>query len=87
MWFDEAQNYVIYAILIAGVFLAWAWRRPRQALRTVSMLALGFAIGLYVGIGTTAKGWFLLPLSVMQKQLHEQWQVPVSNLRHPIDRE
>jgi hypothetical protein len=83
MWFDEAQNYVMYAMLIAGVLLIFVWHRASSTPRTLCLLALAFGAGLYAGIGITAKGHLYLPLGVMQKQLQEQWNIPASGLTPP----
>jgi hypothetical protein len=50
-------------------------------------MALALGIGLNIGIEKTAGGWFYLPLGVMQKQMHEQWGLPMANLQRPADKQ
>ncbi len=87
MWYDEAENYVAYGMLTSAVFLCWSLYRHNSAVRTASLMGLARGIGLYVGIDKTAKGWFYLPLGVMQKQMHEQWGLPMTNLQRPVDKQ
>jgi len=95
MWYDEAENYIVYGTIIAVAFLGWSAlmlrstvprfaggslsvppkrasprRRKRQiygAVRTVSLMALALGAGLCLGVEKTARGWFYLPLGVMQQ--------------------
>jgi hypothetical protein len=87
MWYDEAETYVFYGILIASAFLCWSLYRHNSIIRTASLMALAFGVGLNLGIERTAKGSFYLPLGVMQKQMHEQWGLPMQNLLRPVDRD
>jgi hypothetical protein len=88
MWYNEAENYISYGLLGAAVFFVWALARahagrPHNSLRIISLTALAFGIGLDLGIETTATGSFYLPFGVMQKQMHEMWDIPLANLKQP----
>jgi hypothetical protein len=87
MWYNEAEDYVFYGMLFAAAFLCWSIYRRNDNVRTASLIALALGIGLYFGIDKTAGGWFYLPLGVMQKQMHDQWGLPMKNLLRPVDKE
>jgi hypothetical protein len=86
MWYNDAEDYISYGLLGAAVFFVWSLAlahvgQPDNAVRTISLVGLAFGTGLYLGIASTAKGSFYLPLGVMQKQMHEMWEIPLTNLR------
>jgi hypothetical protein len=86
MWYSDAEDYISYGLLGAAVFFVWSLAlahsgRPHNAVRIISLVGLAFGMGLYLGIASTAKGSFYLPLGVMQTQMHEMWEIPLTNLR------
>lgn len=83
MWYDEVENYVFYGMLIAAVVLCWSLYAHNSTVRTISLTVLAFGIGLNFGIERTARGSFYLPFGVMQKQMQEQWRIPMKNLQQP----
>jgi hypothetical protein len=88
MWYNDAEEYVLWIIVVASV-LFWVLKsnevKPRW--RAALLLIIGFGVGLYVGVEVTAKGYFNLPLWVLQKQLHEVWDLPMKQLQRPVDKE
>ena len=97
MWYNDAEEIVEYGGLIAVVFLLWShilkkhWdsgipHKRHDVVRVASLMALAFAVGLYLGIEKTSTGWFKLPLGVMQKQMHDVWGLPMKGLLRPVDR-
>jgi hypothetical protein len=83
MWYDEAENYVFCGEFIAALVLCWSLYVRNSTVRTVSLMVLAFGVGLNFGIERTARGSFYLPFGVMQKQMHEQWGLPMKNLQQP----
>jgi len=97
MEYYDAEEIVQYGGLIAALLLLWShimknhWgvdgpHKHYGVVRVASLMALAFAVGLYLGIEKTAKGWFNLPLGVMQKQMHEVWDLPMKGLLRPVDK-
>jgi hypothetical protein len=88
MWYNDAEDYVSWIIVVSSLFF-WVLKvneaKPRW--RAALLLIIGFAGGLYVGIEMTAKDYFNLPLWVMQRQLHEVWNLPMKQLQRPVDKE
>lgn len=73
MWYDEAESWIEYA-WIAVVILAWLLPYSR-GYRTASWVApltvTAFCLGLYLGIETTARGKFKLPIGVVTQQMQD----------------
>ena len=60
---------------VGHYYSVWLVAKPRW--RAVCLLIIGFGGGLYIGIETTAEGYLILPLGVLEKQLHELWGLPI----------
>jgi hypothetical protein len=44
-------------------------------------------LGFITGVHLTTRGFFTIPFSVMQKQMHEIWDIPLDKLEPPAWRE
>jgi hypothetical protein len=71
MWYDEAENWIIYA-WFAAIISAWvlSYARGYMTAAWVAPLTISaFCLGLYLGIENTAKGKFKLPVAVIAGQM------------------
>jgi len=82
MWYNDAEQYLLWVIIIAcGWFLVLKRNKAKPRWRAVFLLIIGFGAGLYIGIETSAEGYLILPLGVLEKQLHELWACRYNNGR------
>jgi hypothetical protein len=73
VWYDEAENWIGYA-WIAAVILAWLLpycQGYRTAAWVAPLTVTAFCFGLYLGIETTARGKFKLPIGVVTQQMEQ----------------
>jgi len=86
MWYDEAQELLLWAGVVLGtvagvVQIVWHPKHPKS----IAFSGIAFIMGLYLGIALAARGTLLLPFAVMQHQLHEEWRLPLKGLQLPVD--
>jgi hypothetical protein len=69
-WYDEAEDWISYAWLGAtiGAWLLCYARGYKIAMWAAPLTISAFCLGLYLGIESTAKGSFRLPVSVVARQ-------------------
>jgi hypothetical protein len=75
-WYDEAEDWIGYAWLAAAIG-AWALcyaRGYRIAAWVAPLTISAFCLGLYIGVQTTAKGSFRLPVAVVAHQAGILWE-------------
>jgi hypothetical protein len=87
MWYNDAEDYVSYGLVIGALVLCYSLYRHAATMRTLSLMALAFGAGLNLGIHKTALGSFYLPLGVMQQQMHCEWGLPIENLLRDVDKD
>jgi hypothetical protein len=90
LWYVEGAARAFWVCLGVSVVLTLVWQNQRETNRSRARLAgfgalivLCLGAGLYVGIRTTASGYYQLPLGVMQEQMHDTWGVPTNRLEPP----
>jgi hypothetical protein len=73
MWYDNAEDYVIWATLALAA-CAWVLSLQKPALRSVPLIVVALGAGIYIGIERTAKG-------------SEVWGIPLDNVLRPEDKD
>ena len=71
----------LVAIILVALFLLLSSQKEYRFLRGIAIAIAFFVFGLHIGIDLTKRGAFVIPLSVMQKQMHEVFEIPLHRLR------
>jgi hypothetical protein len=54
MWYNDAEDYISYGLVIGALVLCYSLYRHAATMRTSSLMALAFGAGLSLGIHKTA---------------------------------
>jgi hypothetical protein len=71
------------ALIVIVLFLFLSREQYYRPLRPAALAVASFVFGLTIGVDLARRGFFVIPLSVMQQQMHEVWEIPLRQLRPP----